>query len=84
MPIISNFYGIIIKMYFQQSKHNPPHFHAIYGEYTGVFDIQTLNMIEGDLPTKGQALVREWAEQHKNELLNIWNTQEFKKLPPLK
>ncbi|MCD8220912.1 MAG: DUF4160 domain-containing protein [Clostridiales bacterium] len=41
-------------------------------------------MIEGDLPAKGQALVREWAEQHKDELLNIWNTQEFKKLPPLK
>ncbi|WP_302272727.1 DUF4160 domain-containing protein [Brachyspira aalborgi] len=30
MPIISRFYGIIIKMYFQQKEHNPPHFHAIY------------------------------------------------------
>lgn len=41
-------------------------------------------MIEGDLPAKGQALVREWAESHKEDLLKIWNTQEFKKLPPLK
>ena len=55
MPIISRFYGIIIKMYFQQSEHNPPHFHAIYGEYVGAFDIKTLEMIKGDLPTKGQA-----------------------------
>ena len=39
-------------MYFQQSEHNPPHFHAIYGEYMGAFDIQTLEMIEGDLPSK--------------------------------
>ena len=30
MPIIAKFYGIIIKMYFQQSEHNPPHFHCIY------------------------------------------------------
>lgn len=46
----------------------------------GVFDIRTLEMIEGDLPAKGQALVREWAEKHKDD---FWNTQEFQKLPPL-
>ena len=84
MPIISNFYGIIIKMYFQQSEHNPPHFHALYGEYMGTFDIQTLEMIEGDIPAKGQTLIKEWAAMHKDELLKIWNTQESKKLPPLK
>lgn len=50
MPVISRFYGIIIKMYFQQKEHNPPHFHAIYGEYVGVIDINKLKMIEGDLP----------------------------------
>ena len=69
MPVISRFYGIIIKMYFQQSEHNPPHFHAVYGEYMGAFDIK--------------ALVREWAIHHKEDLLKIWDTQEFKKLPPL-
>lgn len=37
-----------------------------------------------DLPAKGQALVREWAEKHKEDVMNIWTTQEFKKLPPLK
>jgi len=83
MPVIARFYGIIIKMYFRQSEHNPPHIHAIYGEYMGVLNIQTLEVIEGDLPPKALALVREWMTPHKAELLEIWNTQNFKSLPPL-
>jgi len=83
MPVIARFYGLIVKMYFQQAEHNPPHFHAVYGEYVGAIDIDTLEMIEGDLPTKALSLVREWAEKHKDDLLKIWNTQEFIKLPPL-
>ena len=83
MPVIARFYGMVIKMYFQQAEHNPPHFHVVYGEYIGAFDIQTLKMIEGDLPAKAQALVREWATDHKEALIKIWNTQEFVKLPPL-
>jgi len=70
-------------MYFSQSEHNPPHIHAVYGEYIGVVDIQTLEMLEGDLPSKALTLVREWMEQHKADLLEIWNTQNFKPLPPL-
>ena len=42
MPVIARFYGILIKMYFSQSEHGVPHFHAIYGEYNAVFDIQTM------------------------------------------
>jgi hypothetical protein len=83
MPVISRFYGLVIKMFFQQAEHNPPHFHVVYGEYVGAFDIATLKMIEGDLPAKAQALVREWANAHKDELLTIWDTQEFVQLPPL-
>ncbi|MCL2254168.1 MAG: DUF4160 domain-containing protein [Lachnospiraceae bacterium] len=83
MPTISRFYGLVIKMYFRQSEHNPPHIHALYGECLGVIDIQTLEMIEGDLPAKALNLVREWAEDHKLELMDIWNTQIFRKLPPL-
>lgn len=83
MPIIARFYGLIIKMYFQQAEHNPPHFHVVYGEYLGVYSINTLEMLEGDLPAKAQALVKEWAEKYKDDLLKIWNTQEFIKLPPL-
>ena len=55
-------------MYFQQSKHNPPHFHAVYGEYIGAFDIKTLENDGGDLPAKGQALVHEWAAQQKGAI----------------
>lgn len=50
----------------------------------GNITVQTLEMIEGDMPAKGQALIKEWAAIHKDDLLKIWNTQEFKKLPPLK
>ena len=45
MPEITRFFGILIKMFFME--HNPPHFHALYGEYMGEFDIYTLNMLEG-------------------------------------
>ena len=83
MPVLSRFYGIVIKMYFQQSEHNPPHIHAVYGEYIGAIDIQTTEMLEGDLPPKALSLVREWMSSHKAELLEIWNTQNFKPLPPL-
>ena len=47
MPVISRFYGIIIRMYFLQSEHNPPHIHAIYGEDVAALEIQTGNIIEG-------------------------------------
>ena len=84
MPEIARFYGIIIKMFFIASEHNSPHFHAIYGEYVGEFDINTLRMIEGDLPPRAVSIVSEWAELHQQELLEMWNTQRITKLPPLK
>ncbi len=83
MPVVARFYGVIIKMYFSQSEHGVPHFHAVYAEYNGVFNIQTLEMIEGDLPSRAQRLVKEWASQHQQELLSMWNTNEFKRLPGL-
>ena len=83
MPAIARFYGLIIKMYFQQAEHNPPHFHVVYGEYVGAIDIKTLEMIEGDLPPKAISLVKEWATKYREDLLNIWETQEFIQLPPL-
>ena len=83
MPILSNFYGILIKMYFQQSEHNPPHIHAIYGEYVGAIDIKTGEIIEGDLPLRALNLVQEWLKIYKDDVLTIWRTQEFKRIPPL-
>ena len=84
MPEIARFYGLIIKMFFMQSGHNPPHFHVLYGEYMGEFDINTLEMLEGDLPPRAISLVREWAGLHQSELLNMWNTQQIHKLQPLR
>ncbi len=83
MPVIARFYGVIIKMYFSQSEHGVPHFHAVYGEYNAVFDIQTLEMLEGDLPVRAQRLVREWGTQYQQELLRMWNSNEFNRLPGL-
>ena len=81
MPIIARFYGILIKMYFKE--HGSPHFHALYGEYNGVFNIESLEMIEGDLPGRAQKLVTEWAQLYKDDLMAMWGNQEFKKLPGL-
>lgn len=70
-------------MYFLQSEHNPPHIHAIYGEDMAAIDIQTGKVLDGGLPPKAMMLVTEWMDIHKKDLLEIWETQEFKKLPPL-
>jgi len=82
MPEIVRFYGIIIKMFF--GDHPPSHFHAVYGEYNSLFSIDPPETIEGDLPKRAEKMVLEWAAAYKSELLNMWNTQEFRKLPPLK
>ena len=84
MPEISRFYGIIIKMYFLDSEHNPPHIHAIYNKSIAVIDIQTLEIIEGELPRRALKLVKEWILINKNEIKEIWSTQKFKKIDPLK
>jgi len=83
VPVIARFYGILIKMYFSQSEHGAPHFHAIYGEYNGVFAIDSLEMMEGDLPARAQRLVREWAGPIRASLLEMWQTQQFRQLPGL-
>ena len=84
MPVLARFYGITIRMYFQQSEHNPPHIHAIYGEDIAVIEIQTGSVLEGFLPPKALSMVREWIQENRNELYVIWKTQEFRKLQPLK
>lgn len=83
MPVISRFYGIIIKMNFRQKEHNPPHVHAIYGEYLGVFLIRTGEMLEGDIPLRGQKLIKNFLDYYKEKLLRMWETQEFEVLPPI-
>ena len=83
MPVISKFYGITIKMYFIQNEHNPPHIHAFYNKYVSIININTLEEIEGNLPNKALKIVREWIELNKKEILEIWDTQKFKKIKPI-
>ncbi|MBU0512156.1 MAG: DUF4160 domain-containing protein [Chloroflexi bacterium] len=83
MPVIARFYGIIIKMYFSQSEHGTPHFHAMYGEFNGVFAIETLEMMVGDLPSRSQRMIKEWGAQYQNELLHMWQSNESRQLPGL-
>lgn len=71
MPVVARFYGILIKMYFSQSEHGVPHFHAVYGEYNAVFNIATLEMMEGDLPNRARKLVKEWASNYQADLLHM-------------
>ncbi|MBF0238069.1 MAG: DUF4160 domain-containing protein, partial [SAR324 cluster bacterium] len=58
--------------------------HAVYGEYNAIFNIESLEMIEGDLPERAKKLVLEWASSYHEELKKMWDSQEFKKLPPLR
>jgi hypothetical protein len=67
MPEISRFFGIIIAMYY--NEHNPPHFHAKYGEFEAVLNIHNLQIMEGSLPKRAKALILEWADEHRAELL---------------
>jgi len=59
MPTISAFYGILIRMFF--NDHAPPHFHARYGEFEATINIDTLDVIQGELPSRALNLVKEWA-----------------------
>ncbi|MBO4308541.1 MAG: DUF4160 domain-containing protein [Clostridia bacterium] len=83
MPVVCRFYGIVIRMYFQQAEHNPPHVHALYGDDVAAIELQNGEVLEGHLPPKALSMVREWVSLHKSELLEMWTTQEFKLVSPL-
>ncbi|GAM08587.1 hypothetical protein OR1_00859 [Geobacter sp. OR-1] len=70
MPTISAFFGILIRMFF--NEHSPPHFHAEYSEFKAVIDIRTFEVIEGKLPRRALELVLDWAELHQTELMEDW------------
>jgi hypothetical protein len=70
MPELSRFYGIVIKLFFED--HPPPHFHARYGEHEVLVRIDTLGVIRGALPPRAMGLVIEWASLHQEELRIAW------------
>ena len=79
MPIISSFYGILIRMFF--NDYAPPHFHVQYAEHKATVDIQTLIVLSGQLPRRAQELVLDWAALHQEELLNDWRLCMEKQQP---
>lgn len=90
MPIVSQFYGIIIRIFFNDiEKHHLEHIHAQYNEYDAVFSIRDIKLLEGRLPSKQHNLVIAWIEIHQDELLALWqvsqaNSGDFFKIDPLK
>jgi hypothetical protein len=70
MPDLSRFFGIIIRMFF--NDHHPAHFHAIYQEHEALIAIESLDVLRGDLPRRALALVLEWAVLHREELRRDW------------
>lgn len=82
MPIISMFYGVIIKMYLLDNRqHHTPHIHARYAEYEVAFDIQTGELLNGEFPKKQTRLVQAWIELHRDELLADWELAISGELP---
>jgi hypothetical protein len=71
VPEICRFLGIVIQMYF--AEHQAPHFHATYAGNSARFEIETLNLMSGELPVRVRGLVAEWAALHRQELLDNWD-----------
>ena len=63
MPEVSRFFGIVIRMYFDD--HNPPHFHAIYAGNEARVGIDPIIFLEGKLPNRAASMVIEWAALHQ-------------------
>ena len=70
MPELSRFLGIVIAMYYRD--HNPPHFHAIYGDFEITMEVAT-GKVNGDFPKRALAHVLEWKNIHTAELMNAWS-----------
>lgn len=85
MPEVSRFFGIVIRMYFDE--HFPPHFHAIYAGNEAQVGIDPIMVLEGGLPHRAISMVIEWAALHQRELMNNWERlrrdQPIVKIEPL-
>jgi hypothetical protein len=74
MPTICSFFGIVIRMYYDD--HAPPHFHAVYQHGEALVTIETLEVLAGNLPRRALELVFDWAELHQGELRENWKRAE--------
>ena len=85
MPEVSRFFGIVIRMYFDD--HDPPHFHAMYAGKEAQVGIDPIVILEGKLPNRAASMVVEWAALHQRALMQNWwrlrNDQPIEKIQPL-
>ena len=89
MPIISQFYGIVVTMYYheEKGKHHIPHIHIRYNNDKVIYDFEC-NIIEGNIPYKQKRIIEAWIVIHREELITLWNMmqegKEYFKIEPLK
>lgn len=88
MPRISEFLGIFVYMYFDDTtRHYAPHIHVRYGEYKAVFAIETADLLAGRIKPRQYALVQQWIELRRDELLRNWERacvgHQLEKVEPL-
>jgi hypothetical protein len=82
MPEISRFYGIIIRMFVEVgTSHHRPHFHAYYQDAVGIFSLQPVELMAGEMPKRQRRLVEAWAELHQDELLADWQRLQAGRKP---
>lgn len=85
MPEISRFFGIVIRMYYDD--HGIPHFHASYGDHEAKVGINPIQVIEGEIPKRALSLVLEWTALHQKDLAENWklarDEQKLNKIMPL-
>ena len=87
MPELSRFYGIIIKMYFNDTQqHFKPHIHAVYGDYEAAIGVDG-EVLSGSMPLKQLRIINGWLAIHENEVYKAWNSavkgEHFDKISPL-
>lgn len=85
MPELSRFNGIVISIFY--GDHPPKHFHAQYGKKKALISIDTLEVLEGDLPKNELSMIKEWAKLHQKELQANWERaikrEKLEKIKPL-
>ena len=79
MPEISRFFGIVVRMCF--NDHNPPHFHVRYGDLEAQVTISPASLLTGTMPARVMAMVVEWTMLHEAELLDNWQRLHSDRAP---
>lgn len=89
MPVISMFYGLLVRMYFfDTDRHHVPHVHVEYAGTNAVFAIADAEILSGEIPKAKIRLVQAWIELRRDELMADWQLalegQQLFKIEPLK